>query len=61
MKRALRCLLLTALGTMPAAAETTPQIALHAQDAEHDRNFIDCVKSRQETISPVEMAIRANG
>ena len=25
---------------------------------EHNRNFIDCVKSRQETICPVEMAIR---
>jgi hypothetical protein len=27
---------------------------------EHHRNFIDCVKSRQETICPVEMAIRAD-
>ena len=28
--------------------------------AEHNRNFIDCVKSRQETICPVEMAIRCD-
>jgi hypothetical protein len=28
--------------------------------AEHHRNFIDCIKSRQETICPVEMAIRAD-
>jgi len=27
---------------------------------EHNRNFIDCVKSRQETICPVEMAIRCD-
>ena len=27
---------------------------------EHNRNFIDCVRSRQETICPVEMAIRAD-
>lgn len=27
---------------------------------EHNRNFIDCVKSREETICPVEMAIRAD-
>jgi hypothetical protein len=27
---------------------------------EHNRNFIDCVKSRQETICPVEMAIRSD-
>lgn len=28
--------------------------------SEHNRNFIDCVKSRQETICPVEMAIRCD-
>ncbi len=28
--------------------------------AEHNRNFIDCVKSRAETICPVEMAIRCD-
>ena len=27
---------------------------------EHNRNFIDCVKSRKETIRPVEMAIRCD-
>ena len=27
---------------------------------EYNRNFIDCVKSRQETICPVEMAIRCD-
>jgi predicted dehydrogenase len=27
---------------------------------EHNRNFIDCVKSRQETLCPVEMAIRCD-
>ncbi len=27
---------------------------------EHNRNFIDCVKSREETICPVEMAIRCD-
>lgn len=27
---------------------------------EHNRNFIDCVKSRAETICPVEMAIRCD-
>lgn len=27
---------------------------------EHNRNFIDCVKSRQATICPVEMAIRCD-
>lgn len=27
---------------------------------EHNRNFIDCVKSRDETICPVEMAIRCD-
>ena len=27
---------------------------------EHNRNFIDCVKSRQQTICPVEMAIRCD-
>jgi hypothetical protein len=27
---------------------------------EHNRNFIDCVKSRKETMCPVEMAIRAD-
>jgi predicted dehydrogenase len=27
---------------------------------EHHRNFIDCIKSRQETVCPVEMAIRAD-
>jgi predicted dehydrogenase len=27
---------------------------------EHNRNFIDCVKSRQETICPAEMAIRCD-
>ena len=27
---------------------------------EHNRNFIDCVKSRKETICPVEMAIRSD-
>jgi len=27
---------------------------------EHNRNFIDCVKSRQEPICPVEMAIRCD-
>jgi hypothetical protein len=27
---------------------------------EHNRNFIDCVKSRQETMCPVEMAIRCD-
>ncbi|MCY2995635.1 MAG: Gfo/Idh/MocA family oxidoreductase [Planctomycetota bacterium] len=28
--------------------------------SEHNRNFIDCVKSRQETLCPVEMAIRCD-
>jgi len=28
--------------------------------SEHNRNFIDCVKSRQETVCPVEMAIRCD-
>jgi len=28
--------------------------------SEHNRNFIDCVKSRKETICPVEMAIRCD-
>ena len=28
--------------------------------SEHNRNFIDCVKSRQETMCPVEMAIRCD-
>jgi len=27
---------------------------------EHNRNFIDCVKSRRETICPIEMAIRCD-
>jgi len=27
---------------------------------EHNRNFIDCVKSRKETMCPVEMAIRCD-
>ena len=27
---------------------------------EHNRNFIDCVKSRQEPMAPVEMAIRCD-
>ena len=27
---------------------------------EHNRNFIDCIKSRQETICPVEMGIRCD-
>jgi hypothetical protein len=27
---------------------------------EHNRNFIDCVKSRQDPICPVEMAIRCD-
>jgi hypothetical protein len=27
---------------------------------EHNRNFIDCVKSRKETICPVEMGIRCD-
>ena len=27
---------------------------------EHHRNFIDCVKSRKETVCPVEMAIRCD-
>jgi hypothetical protein len=27
---------------------------------EHNRNFIDCVKSREETMCPVEMAIRCD-
>jgi hypothetical protein len=27
---------------------------------EHNRNFIDCVKSRQETICPLEMGIRCD-
>ena len=27
---------------------------------EHNRNFIDCVKSRNETVCPVEMAIRCD-
>ena len=27
---------------------------------EHNRNFIDCVKSRQEPLCPVEMAIRCD-
>lgn len=30
------------------------------ESPEHNRNFIDCVKSRRETICPVEMAIRAD-
>lgn len=28
--------------------------------SEHNRNFIDCVKSRKETMCPVEMAIRCD-
>lgn len=31
-----------------------------AVSQEHNRNFIDCVKSREETICPVEMAIRCD-
>ncbi|MCF7675274.1 MAG: Gfo/Idh/MocA family oxidoreductase [Akkermansiaceae bacterium] len=31
-----------------------------APATEHNRNFIDCVKSRKETMCPVEMAIRAD-
>jgi hypothetical protein len=27
---------------------------------EHNRNFIDCVKSREETMCPLEMAIRCD-
>ena len=27
---------------------------------EHNRNFIDCVKSREETMCPVEMSIRCD-
>ena len=30
------------------------------ESPEHNRNFIDCVKSRAETICPVEMAIRCD-
>jgi len=30
------------------------------ESPEHNRNFIDCVKSRKETMCPVEMAIRAD-
>lgn len=31
-----------------------------APSREHNRNFIDCVKSRKETLCPVEMAIRTD-
>ncbi len=31
-----------------------------APSTEHNRNFIDCVKSRKETLCPVEMAIRTD-
>jgi hypothetical protein len=31
-----------------------------APATEHNRNFIDCVKSRQEPMCPMEMAIRAD-
>ena len=31
-----------------------------AVSPEHNRNFIDCVKSRKETMCPVEMAIRCD-
>jgi hypothetical protein len=31
-----------------------------APSTEHNRNFIDCVKSRNETLCPVEMAIRTD-
>jgi len=31
-----------------------------AVSSEHSRNFIDCVKSRKETICPVEMGIRCD-
>jgi hypothetical protein len=30
------------------------------ESPEHNRNFIDCVKSRKETMCPVEMAIRCD-
>ena len=41
-------------------AELKPSDEPLPEAREHHRNFIDCVRSRQETICPVEMAIRAD-
>ena len=41
-------------------AEFKPEDEQLMISPEHNRNFIDCVKSRQETICPVEMAIRCD-
>lgn len=38
----------------------TPQDERLYVSPEHNRNFIDCVKSRKETICPVEMGIRCD-
>ena len=41
-------------------AEYKPSDEPLPESTEHHRNFIDCIRSRQETICPVEMAIRAD-
>ncbi len=45
-----------ALGKVKLGPNDTP---LYASPA-HDRNFLDCIKSRQQAISPVEAAIRSD-
>jgi hypothetical protein len=40
--------------------EFKPADELLPASPEHNRNFIDCVKSRKETMCPVEMAIRCD-
>jgi hypothetical protein len=53
-------------GTFLASDRTIWKTAFTEKDErlpispEHNRNFIDCVKSRKETICPVEMAIRCD-
>ena len=50
------------LRQQPKALETEVQAQRRTTPVspEHNRNFIDCVKSRQETMCPVEMAIRCD-
>jgi len=43
---------------MPAPAARPDDIRFYVKSDKQD--FIDCVKSRQETICPVEMAIRCD-
>ena len=53
-------------GTMDASDRRIWKQKLKADDEklyvspEHNRNFIDCVKSRKETVCPVEMGIRCD-